>query len=101
LREIFGEVSAYLLENWILSFCVSFVAGLAAAKTVASERRSGAVFFLLVGVLGFFLGEFMLFYFGLRDYLESVAEFRILFDLVAAYVGAFVIAAAIHFIKPT
>jgi hypothetical protein len=42
----------------------------------------------------------VIFFFGLTAYLEKLPEFRFLFDFVAAYVGAFVVAAIIHFIKP-
>ena len=84
-----------------MSLTLAFVAGFAADKTVAHERRSGILFFLTVGILGLFLGEFMLIYSNLETYLEGIAEFRILIDLIAAYLGSFFIAAIIHFIKPT
>jgi len=84
-----------------VSLILAFVAGFAADKTVAYERRSGVLFFLIIGILGLFLGEFMLVYFRLDKYLEGIAEFRILFDLIAAYLGSFFVAAIIHFIKPT
>jgi len=56
---------------------------------------------LIVGIVGLFLGEFMIFYYGLDEYLDNIAAFRLLFDFIAAYVGSFVVAAIIHFIKPT
>jgi uncharacterized membrane protein YeaQ/YmgE (transglycosylase-associated protein family) len=101
LQEILQEVSAYLRNNLILSLGVAFVAGFAAAKTVAYERRSSILFFLIVGVIGLFLSQFMILLFGLKDYLEEVSEFRLLFDFIAAYIGSFIVAAVIHFIKPT
>jgi uncharacterized membrane protein YeaQ/YmgE (transglycosylase-associated protein family) len=101
LQEILREVSAYIQENPILSLGVAFVAGFAADKTVAYERRSSILFFLVVGLIGFFLSQFMLLLFGLKDYLEKVSEFRILFDFIAAYIGSFIVAAVIHFVKPT
>jgi hypothetical protein len=33
--------------------------------------------------------------------LVNIANLRIVFDLIAAYIGSFVLAAIIHFIKPT
>ena len=101
MQQIFQEVSAYLQENLILSLSIAFVAGFAADKTVAYERRSSILFFLVVGVIGLFLSQFMLLFFGLKDYLEKVSEFRILFDFIAAYIGSFIVAAVIHFVKPT
>jgi hypothetical protein len=37
---------------------------------------------------------------GLQDYMEGISEFRLLFDLIAAYVASFFIAALIHFVRP-
>ena len=90
----------YLLENPVLSLGVAFVAGLAASKTVAYEGKAGFFLYLLVGVFGLFLSQFVILFFGLQEYLETLPEFRLLFDFIAAYVGSFVVAAIIHFIKP-
>jgi uncharacterized membrane protein YeaQ/YmgE (transglycosylase-associated protein family) len=100
LEESIQEVFIYLQGGVVLSLTIAFVAGFAADKSVAYERRSGALFFLVIGLLGLFLGEFVLIYFQLDEYLENIAEFRIFIDLLAAYIGAFFIAAIIHFIKP-
>ena len=83
-----------------MTLAVALVAGWAASKTVASERRSGIVLWLFVGIAGLFLSQFMLLFSGLQDYIEGVSEFRILFDLIAAYIGSFFIAALIHFVRP-
>ena len=101
MLESAQEVFAYLQGSVIVSLTLAFVAGFAADKTVAYERRSGVLFFLTIGLLGLFLGEFVLVYSRLDKYLEGIAEFRVLFDLIAAYLGSFFIAAIIHFIKPT
>jgi hypothetical protein len=50
--------------------------------------------------MGLFLSQFVILFFGLHGYLESLPQFRILFDFVAAYVGSFIVAAIIHFVKP-
>lgn len=94
------QVIEYVKANFALAATIAFVSGLAATKSVAHEGRKGFVVYLLVGVVGFFLGQVLIFYFGFQDYLKNVSEFRILFDLVAAYVGSFVVAATLHFIKP-
>ena len=101
MQEAAQEVFVYLQGSVWVSLIVAFIAGLAAVKTVAYEERARVVLFLIVGVLGLFLGEFMLFWFNLDVYLEKIAQLRILFDFVAAYLGSFVIAAIIHFVKPT
>jgi uncharacterized membrane protein YeaQ/YmgE (transglycosylase-associated protein family) len=100
LLETAQEVFTYLQGGVIVALAIAFLAGLAAVKTVAYERRSRLVFFLLVGILGLFLGEFMLGYLNFDEYLENVAELRILIDFIAAYLGSFFIAAIVHFIKP-
>ena len=101
MGETFQKVAAYLQPNPLLALGLAFVAGFAAVKTVADDRRGGAILFALVGVVGLFLGEFVLLYYRLDEYLETISQFRILFDLVAAYIGSFIVAAIIHFIKPT
>jgi uncharacterized membrane protein YeaQ/YmgE (transglycosylase-associated protein family) len=101
LGETVQRVAAYLQPNPVLSLGIAFVAGFAAMKTVAYDQRAGFILFALVGVVGLFLGEFVLVYYGLDEYLEPISAFRILFDLIAAYIGSFIIAAMIHFIKPT
>jgi uncharacterized membrane protein YeaQ/YmgE (transglycosylase-associated protein family) len=101
LGEAFGKVVSYLQPNPVLAVGIAFVAGFAAIKTVARDQRAGVVLFVLVGVIGLFLGEFVIAYYQLDEYLESIAQFRLLFDFIAAYIGSFVVAAIIHFIKPT
>lgn len=101
MGETLAKVAMYLQPNPVLSLGIAFVAGFAAVKTVAYDQRAGFILFALVGVVGLLLGEFVLVYYGLDGYLEPVSEFRILFDFIAAYIGSFIVAAIIHFIKPT
>ena len=101
MGETLEKVAAYLQPNPVLSLGIAFVAGFAAMKTVAYDQRAGFILFALVGVVGLLLGEFVLLYYGLDRYLEPISEFRILFDFIAAYIGSFIVAAIIHFIKPT
>jgi uncharacterized membrane protein YeaQ/YmgE (transglycosylase-associated protein family) len=100
LQEIAREVYAYFQGNAVLYFGIAFVAGFLAHKTVARDAGAAIVLSAIIGVLGLFLGQFMLFYFGLKEYLEKIAEFRLFFDFLAAYIGSFIVAAAIHFVKP-
>ena len=101
MGEAVQRVAAYLQPNPVLSLSLAFVAGFAAMKTVAYDKRAGFILFALVGLVGLILGEFVLIYYGLDEYLQPISEFRILFDFIAAYIGSFIVAAIIHFIKPT
>ena len=101
MQELAREVVAYLKGNPVLYIGIAFVAGFAAHKTVTYESRSGVILFLIVGLLGLFLGQFVLLYFGLTEYLEKLPEFRPLFDFFTAYIGSFIVATLIHFVKPT
>ena len=101
MLESAQEVFAYLEGSVLISLILAFVAGFAADKTVAHERRSGVLFFLVIGILGLFLGEFVLIYARLDEYLENISEFRLLVDFIVAYLGSFFIGAIIHFVKPT
>lgn len=101
MQEIFHQIFDYLQSNPLASVGIAFVAGLAATKTVDHEHRSSFIIFVPVGLIGLFLSQFVLFYSGLNEYLGKLPEFRILFDLIAAYLGSFVIAAIVHAIKPT
>ena len=100
MLESAQEVFTYLEGSVLVSLILAFLAGFAADKTVAYERRSGILFFLVIGILGLFLGEFMLVYSRIVEYLENIAELRILVDIIVAYLGSFFVTAIIHFVKP-
>jgi uncharacterized membrane protein YeaQ/YmgE (transglycosylase-associated protein family) len=100
VKETAQQVLDYLGGSLLVTLAVALVAGWAASKTVASEWRWGIILWLFVGGAGLFLSQFMLLFSGLQDYIEGVSEFRILFDLVAAYIGSFFVAALIHFVRP-
>jgi uncharacterized membrane protein YeaQ/YmgE (transglycosylase-associated protein family) len=100
MEEAARTVLHYLLGNPVLYLIIAFIAGFAASKSVAYEGKAGFILYLLVGVLGLFLGEFVILFYGLQQYLETVSEFRVFFDFIAAYIGSFVVAAIVHFLKP-
>ena len=95
MKETAQQVLDYLAGSLLVTLAVAFVAGWA-----ASEWRSGVIVWLFVGVAGLFLSQFILLSSGLQDYIEGISEFQILFDLIAAYVASFFIAALIHFVRP-
>lgn len=101
MQGIALQVIDYLKANLGLALGIAIISGIAASKSVAHDRSWGIIVYLIVGLVGFFLGQFVIFYFGFQEHLEKIPEFRILFDLIAAYIGSFVFAAVIHFIKPT
>jgi uncharacterized membrane protein YeaQ/YmgE (transglycosylase-associated protein family) len=101
MQETARVVFTYLWVNPLVYLGVAFIAGIAAAKTVAHEGRAGFFLYLLVGLFGLFSSQFVIFFFGLQGYLEKLPDFRVFFDFIAAYAGSFIVAAIIHFIKPT
>src|ERR1700747_1385675 len=100
MQETARVAFQYLFGNPVVYLGIAFIAGLAGSKTVAHEGRGGFFLYLLIGVFGLFLSQFVILFFGLQEYLEKLPEVRLLFDFVAAYAGSFVAAAIIHFIKP-
>lgn len=100
MRETAEKAAEYLQQNPVATVLIGFAAGFLAVQTVMPGKKSGIVLYLIVGVLGAFLGQFAILYFDLKGYLDQLADFRLLFDLLAAYAGAFVVASLIHFLKP-
>jgi uncharacterized membrane protein YeaQ/YmgE (transglycosylase-associated protein family) len=100
VKEAAQQALDYLRAAPLLTLGLAFLAGVAASKTVASEWRFGVISWLFVGAAGLFLSQFLLLVSGFQEYLENVPEFRILFDLIAAYIGSFFVAALIHFLRP-
>ena len=94
------QVWAYFQAYPLSSTVIAYVAGWAASVTVERGRSRTWVFHIVVGVLGSSLGQYVLIYLGLREILEKLPEFRYLFELFTAYLGSFVVAAIVHFIKP-
>ena len=72
MQEIAREVYAYLQANAVLYAGMAFVAGFLAHKTVARDAGSAFILSAFIGAIGLFLGQFMLFYLGLKEYLESL-----------------------------
>jgi len=79
----------------------TLIAGFLATRIVAAERRPGVLGFTVIGLCGFFIGHFMIAYWNYTEYLDSLLELRVLADIIAAFIGSFVIAGVIHFIRPT
>ena len=100
MREIAAEVLQYFQENLLAAVVIAFIAGFLASKTVAHGGKGNTALYFFVGALGSFLGQFAIRYFGLKETLDQVAGLWLIFDLAAAYLGSFVVAAVIHFLRP-
>ena len=101
MPETLQQVVAYIKTNLAASLVIAFIAGFLATRLVAAERRPGVIGFTIIGSIGFFLGHFVINYYQLSEYLDSLQGLRIFIDLMAAFIGSFVIAGIVHFIKPT
>ena len=101
VEEIARAAFQYLKENPLGTIVIAFVAGFAAVKTVAAAKKGNLALYLIVGLLGAFIGQFGILYFGLKDLIDQLPSFRFFFDFLAAYISSFVVASLIHFIKPT
>jgi uncharacterized membrane protein YeaQ/YmgE (transglycosylase-associated protein family) len=99
LAQLTQEVFAYLQTNPIAFLGIALIAGFAGCKTVVSAWRANFVAFFLVGVVGLFLSQLVIASF-FKEYIEKLPQFQMLFNLIAAYIGSFIVAAVIHFIKP-
>jgi uncharacterized membrane protein YeaQ/YmgE (transglycosylase-associated protein family) len=100
MQEAARTVFQYLLGNPVLYFIIAFIAGLAASKSVGYEGKAGFILYLIVGMFGLFVSQYVILFYGLQQYLDNVSEFRLFFDFIAAYIGSFVVAAIVHFIRP-
>ena len=100
MKEIAQAVLAYIQENLLVSLVFAVIAGFAGMKTVSFAKKTNPALFFIVGALGVFLGQFAILYFGLKEIIDQVSEFRFVFDLLAAYVGSFIVASIINIFSP-
>lgn len=100
MREIALAVLDYVKENLLVSLVFAVIAGFAGMKTVSLAKKTNPALFFIVGVLGVFLGQFAILYFGLKAILDEIPEFRLLFDLLAAYIGSFIVASLVNMFSP-
>jgi len=101
MQEAVLDVLIYSIDNPVFTLVIAFLAGFLASRIVAADRRPGIFGFTVIGIVGFFLGRFVLSYYQLNETLDSLHELRIFIDLLAAFLGSFVVAGIIHFIKPS
>jgi uncharacterized membrane protein YeaQ/YmgE (transglycosylase-associated protein family) len=101
MQELLLDRLIYIIDNPVLTLVSSFISGFLATRLACPNRRFGGLGSFIVGLMGFFLGSFVLSYLPLNEYLESLAGLRLVIDFLAAFAGSFVIAGIIHFIKPS
>lgn len=101
MKEIAEAAFQYLQENLLSTLLIAFVAGFAGIKTVAFAKKGNPAMFFIVGLLGVFIGQFAIRYLGLEQIIDELPGFRLFFDFLAAYIGSFVVASLINFVKPT
>ena len=100
MKEIAQAVLQYIQENLLVSLVIAVIAGFAGMKTVSLAKKTNPVLFFIVGALGVFLGQFAILYFGLKGILDEVSAFRLVFDLLAAYIGSFIVATLVNIFSP-
>jgi uncharacterized membrane protein YeaQ/YmgE (transglycosylase-associated protein family) len=100
MNESAAEALRYLQDNLLFTLVIAFIVGFLASKTVTQWEKSNIGLYFIVGLLGTFLGQFVSRYIGLQSILELASGMELLFDVVLAYFGSFVVAALIHMFKP-
>lgn len=101
MEETARHTLFYIQTNMAASAVIAVVTGFAACKSVASDWKGVGLLFILVGVMGFFLGQFTILFLGLKEFLELLPQFTWLFDIVIGFVGSFIVATIVNFFKPT
>src|SRR3972149_8113830 len=100
MKEAAQEALKYLQDNLLLSIVIAALAGFAGMKSVSLAKKTNPALFFIVGALGVFLGQFAILYFGLKGIIDEVSAFRLFFDLLAAYIGSFIVASLVNIFSP-
>jgi uncharacterized membrane protein YeaQ/YmgE (transglycosylase-associated protein family) len=101
VEEIARDTLSYIQSNMAVNAVIAVITGFAACKSVASDWRDVRLLFIFVGVIGFFLGQFMINFLGLKEFIDQLPEFTWLFDILIGFVGSFIVATIVNFFKPT
>jgi uncharacterized membrane protein YeaQ/YmgE (transglycosylase-associated protein family) len=88
-------------DNMGATTIIVVVTGFAACKAVASDWKGINLLFIVVGLLGFFLGQFLILILGLKEILDQIPQFTWLFDFIIGFIGSFIVATIANFVKPT
>ncbi len=101
MQEALLDVLIFVIDNPFYTIVMALLAGFLATRLVAAERRPAIIGFSIIGLIGFFLGRFVLTYFELNETLDRLRDLRVAIDLVASFAGAFAVASLVHLIKPS
>jgi uncharacterized membrane protein YeaQ/YmgE (transglycosylase-associated protein family) len=101
MEQTAREVLSYIQGNMAANTVIAVITGFAACKSVASDWRDIGLMFILVGLVGFFLGQYMILFLGLKEFLDQLPQFTWLFDFMIGFVGSFIVATIVNFFKPT
>jgi uncharacterized membrane protein YeaQ/YmgE (transglycosylase-associated protein family) len=101
MEQTARDVLLYMQDNLAATIIIVVITGLAACKAVASDWKSFNLLFIVIGLLGFFLGQFLVLLLGLKEILDQIPQFTWLFDFIIGFVGSFIVATIANFVKPT
>jgi uncharacterized membrane protein YeaQ/YmgE (transglycosylase-associated protein family) len=101
VEETAREVLSYMQDNALATTLIVVISGFAACKLVASDWKNVNWLFIVVGLLGYFVGQFAVLYLGLKGVLDQIPQFTWLFDFIIGFVGSFIVATIANFVKPT
>ena len=101
MEQTARDVLLYMQDNLAATIIIVVITGLAACKAVAADWKGFKLLFIVIGLLGFFLGQFLVLLLGLKEVLNLIPQFSWVFDLIIGFVGSFIVATIANFIKPT
>jgi uncharacterized membrane protein YeaQ/YmgE (transglycosylase-associated protein family) len=101
VEQVLSEAFSYIHANLALNSFIAVATGFAACKSVASDWKDIGFLFIVVGFAGFFLGQSMVLFLGLKEILDQLPQFSWLFDVLIGFVGSFIVATIVNFFKPT
>ena len=72
MQEMATEVLRYLESNIPLNLVIAWVTGFLASKTVTHWNKSNIFTYLVIGVLGSFVGQFVSRYVGMQSVFDLI-----------------------------
>jgi len=100
MEETAQEVLQHFQDNLLVALVLAFIMGFLALKTVTHWGKSNIAVYFIVGAVGMFIGQFAVRLVGLKPILDQVEGLWLVFDIMIAYAGAFIVAAIAHLLKP-
>jgi uncharacterized membrane protein YeaQ/YmgE (transglycosylase-associated protein family) len=101
VEDVAVAALSYMRANLAATAVIAVVTGFAACKSVASDWKGIGLLFVVIGIVGFFLGQTVILFLGLKDFLDLLPQFTWAFDAITAFVGSFIVATIVNFFKPT